>query len=457
MHVVVVGNGVAGTEAALAVRQREPSWKITIVSEESDHFFSRTALMYVLSGQMAYRDIEPLERDVYARLGFERVRARAIGLDPKAHELLLAGGVRLRYDRLLIAAGSRPRAPEWPGYGTLAGVGHFVTMQDLEWLEAEVHGRRGVDAPPRGDAHLTASTPDSPYQPRPVGAKTRNTLVQRPVVVGGGLIGVEVVETLLAAGLRPTFLIREEWFWPIALDANESAWVAEALRHHGVDVRLGANVSRLDGDGVVRSVVTDQGAIDADLVVVAIGVVPNTAWLGDAVARDPAGGITVDERLRTSAPDVWAAGDCASVRWFNGWVRPEQLWYTARDQGRAAGAQMLGDDARYARGTWYNSAKLMDIEYTTAGLVNMRVDGEQSWYFEENGAVRSTTRIVHVDGRVVGFNFLGRRWDHTVCNRWIEQRRHLQYVLEHLDEARFDTEFVPPLVVPTAARIQLGA
>ncbi|MBW2720022.1 MAG: FAD-dependent oxidoreductase [Deltaproteobacteria bacterium] len=124
MRIVIIGNGVAGMEAALAVRNREPSWDITLVSEESDHFFSRTALMWVFSGQMSHRDIEPLERDAYERLGFRRVRARAIGVDTE----------RVAYDRLLIASGSRPRPGPWPG-SEARGVGHFVTLQDLDWYE----------------------------------------------------------------------------------------------------------------------------------------------------------------------------------------------------------------------------------------------------------------------------------------------------------------------------------
>jgi NADPH-dependent 2,4-dienoyl-CoA reductase/sulfur reductase-like enzyme len=158
----------------------------------------------------------------------------------------------------------------------------------------------------------------------------------------------------------------------------------------------------------------------------------------------------VDEHLRTNVPDVWACGDCASVECYDGRVRPEQLWYTARDQGRVAGRSVLGDDAEYKRAILYNSAKLMDIEYTTVGLVNQRVEGEQSWFHEEKGRVRSTTRIVHADGKVIGFNFLGRRWDHSVCIRWIEERRSLDYVLGHLGEAAFDTEFVPRLAVGVA-------
>jgi len=429
-------------EAALAIRNREPAWNITIVSEESDHLFSRTALMYVLAGQLSYADIEPLERDVYQRMRFERVRARAFGVEPDANRLLLEGREPIVYDRLVLACGSKPIAPPCAG-GDLRGVGHFVTMQDLQWLETELHGRPAVDLPPRHELSASRKV-GSPYRPRPV--STRGHRARKPVVIGGGLIGVEVVETLVAAGLKPAFLIREEWFWPIALDAREAAWVADALRAHGVDVRLGeiALEIRDDGKGNAGTLRTDRGELEADLVVVAIGVRPNTDWLGGEVAMDDVGGILVDDRLRTSAKNVWACGDCTSVPCAHGPVQPEQLWYTARDQGRVAGASVLGDDVKYRRPIWYNSAKLMDIEYTTVGFVNLKRRGEENWFFEEKGRVRSTTRIVHADGRVIGFNFLGRRWDHSICMRWIEERRSLDYVLAHLNEASFDTELVPP-------------
>ena len=452
MRIVIIGNGVAGMEAALAVRQREPSWDITLVSEESDHFFSRTALMWVFSGQMSHRDIEPLERDVYERLGFRRVRARATGIDTANREVSLGGGqAPVPYDRLLIACGSRPRRGPWPG-SDARGVGHFVTMQDLDWYEREVHGGPSSGGgPPRADAHLTASADDSPYRFRGVAAERRSQLARRPSVIGGGLIGIEAVEVAVAAGLRPRFFIREEWFWPIALDPREARWVSERMVQHGVEVHLEHEVEGLDvdADGIVVAVRTNQGRYETDCVVIAIGVEPNTSWLANSpIELDQRRGIVVDEGLATSAPDVFAAGDCASVRWFDGSRRPEQLWYTARDQGRIAARRLLGDLAHYDRGTWYNSAKLMDIEYTTAGLVNRDLRGEESWFFEETGKVRSTTRIVIQGDHVVGFNMLGRRWDHTTLIRWIEERRSLAWVLRHLNDASFDTEFVPPLQVP---------
>ncbi len=452
MRIVIIGNGVAGMEAALAVREREPEWPITLVSEESDHFFSRTALMWVFSGQMSHRDIEPLERDAYARLGLRRVRARATGVDVEAKRVLLAGGHEpLPYDRLLIACGSQPRPGPWPG-SDQRGVGHFVTLQDLSWYEQEVHGEAGrAGDPPRAEAHLRATTNDSPYRFRPAAAARRGSVSRQPAVIGGGLIGIEAIEVAVAAGLRPHFFIREEWFWPIALEPREATWIADRMGEHGVQVHLRHDIESIeaDSDGNVCAVKTNRGTYDADCVVIAIGVMPNTQWLaGSALTIDRRGGILVDAGLQTSAPDVFAAGDCASVRWFDGTERPEQLWYTARDQGRIAGRRLLGDPAQYDRGIWYNSAKLMDVEYTTVGLVNWNVEREQNWFFEEQGRVRSTTRIVLQDDRVVGFNLLGRRWDHSVLIRWLRERRRLDWVLRHLHEAGFDTEFVPPLRLP---------
>lgn len=461
MNVVIIGNGVAGIEAARGVRAKDASASITIVSEESDHFFSRTALMWVAAGQLSHRCIEPYPRDFYDTNNFVRVRDRAVGVEEG--QVRLRSGKELSFDRLLIACGSAPRGGPWPG-SDLPGVGHFVTLQDLEWLEDELHGGPSHNGgPPRADHHL-GETGDSPYSRRKSLRSERGGPPANPCVIGGGLVGIEAVEVFHAAGLHPRFFIREDWFWPMAIDDRESTWIAERMRAGGVDMHLAEDVKTIEGDGKVTGVTTDKGEYEQDLVVVAIGVVANTKWLeGSDIELDRRGGIVVDESQQTSMKGVYAAGDCASVRWFDGRQGPEQLWYTGRDQGRVAAESMLGGSTKYARGTWYNSAKLFDIEYTTAGLVGMKQPNEQEWFFEETGKVRSTTRIVtsgegpstYRDGGeapVIGFNLLGRRWDHEVLVRFIEEKRSLGYVLDHLAEASFDTEFVPPLRIPKAAR-----
>lgn len=427
-QVVIVGSGVCGIEAALALRRREPQTPIALISDEHDHFFSRPALMYVFAGQMTVRDTEPYDRELFGRMGFERIRGRVTALDPAARRLALDSGATVGYDRLLLAAGSKARPAPWPGADG-PGVHAFVTLRDLERLDAEA---------------------------RPGG---------RAVVLGGGLIGVEVAEILAHRGLHVTFVIRETWYFPVALDAREAALVAEHLRTHGIDVRLETPVEAIlrGPDGAVRGVRVSGEEVPCDLVVAAIGVVPNTAFLaGGAIARAPSGAIEVDESLRTNVPGVWAAGDCANVTWMDGSRRPEQLWYTARDQGRVAAASMTGDAAVYRRGTWYNSAKFFDLEYTTAGWVPVLLDfenrpipleaGVRTWFQRVPGAFASE-RIVCRGDRVVGFNMLGGRWNHEPLLEWIHERRPLDWVLAHLHEAQFDEEFERRFRVNAAAQL----
>jgi len=419
MHYVILGNGVAGMEAALALRARDDGAPITLVSAEHDHFFSRPALMYVFAGQTSLRDTEPYDRGLYGRMRFERVSGRVASLDAAGHALVFEDGSRLAYERLLLAVGSRARPAPWPG-AEGAGLHYFVTLRDLEALDHEA--KKGM----------------------------------RAAVLGGGLIGVEVAEVLHDRGLHVTFVIREGWYFPVALDRNEASLVAEHLRAQALDVRLGAGVDAVlrRDDGRVRGVRLAGGEeVVADLVVSTIGVVPNTGFLaGSALTLAKSGAIETDEALRTSAPDVWAAGDCANVTWLDGSRRPEQLWYTARDQGRLAARSMLGDEIAYRRGTWYNSAKFFDLEYTAAGYVPVSVGPEgnpivpppdlRTWFQRVPGRFESQ-RIVVKGDRVVGFNMLGSRWNHEPLLDWIHERRPLAWVLEHLGEAQFDEELSP--------------
>ncbi|PYQ01025.1 MAG: hypothetical protein DMF82_20550 [Acidobacteria bacterium] len=309
--------------------------------------------------------------------------------------------------------------------------------------------------------------------PRPVarGNGSRPSLLRDAARSRGP--GPEVAEILLARGLTVTFVIRENWYFPLALDEREAAMVAEHLRAHGVDVRLGVNVVSVarapDGSlSAVRLEAAPRSAAGSgspalaeapcDLLVCAIGVVPNTGFLADSGLRLSKGGaVEVDDALRASAPDVWAAGDCANVTWADGSRRPEQLWYTARDQGRVAAASMRGDAAVYRRGTWYNSAKFFDLEYTTAGWVPVGLDWDNTpldpgpdvreWFQRSPGRFDSQ-RIGRIDSarandRVVGFNMLGGRWNHEVMLDWIDARRSLAFVLDHLGEAQFDEELSP--------------
>jgi NADPH-dependent 2,4-dienoyl-CoA reductase/sulfur reductase-like enzyme len=429
VHYVIVGNGICGMEAALALRGRDALTRITLVSDEHDHLFSRPALMYVFAGQLSLQGTEPFDRGLYGRMRFDRLSGRVSALRPDAKSLLFEDGRQLEYDRLLLATGSRGRPAPWPGSDG-PGLHYFVTLRDLEALDRDA--RPGM----------------------------------RAVVVGGGLIGVEVAEILRHRGLTVSFVIRESWYFPVALDRNEAMLVTEHLRRHGCDVRLGVNAAEIvrAGDGRPAGVRLESGeTIPCDLVVASIGVVPATGFLkGSGVELSGGGAVEVDDALRTNLPDVWAGGDCANVAWADGSRRPEQLWYTARDQGRAAARSMLGDDVAYRRGTWYNSAKFFDLEYTTAGWVPVLLNWDNTpidpgpdvrfWFQRLPGRFESQ-RIVLKGDRVVGFNMLGGRWNHERLLDWIHERRGLDHVLARLHEAQFDEEFSPRFRVSETAAL----
>lgn len=424
MHHVIIGNSIAGIEAAITIRNRDATARITVVSYEHDHPFARVSLMYLLCGQLSLRDTEFYDRDLYARMRFDRVRDRVVAVDVGARTLRLERGAAIGYDRLLLAVGSRARPAPWPAAANGPGVHPFVTLPDMEALDRAA--RPGMSV----------------------------------AVIGGGLIGVEAAEVLHLRGLRTHFLIREPWYFPVALDPREADLVAAHIRRHGVDCRTGFPISGFERrDAGFR--INDE--LDVDLVVAALGVVPNTGFLAESdVALDARSGAidTRDNLQSTSAPGVFAAGDCANVTWADGSRRPEQLWYTARDQGRAAGRAMVGDEVVYRRGTWYNSAKFFDVEYTTAGWIPPADTGAgpgwETWFQASPDAVVSQ-RVVCRDGVVKGFNALGSRWNHGVWLRWIHERRALDWVLRHMDEARFDEEFMPAFRVLPSATLTPGA
>jgi NAD(P)H-nitrite reductase large subunit len=150
-------------------------------------------------------------------------------------------------------------------------------------------------------------------------------------------------------------------------------------------------------------------------------------------------GISVSSSLATSLENVWAAGDCAEFT-RDGKAAVEQIWYTAKRQGELAACAMLGDRVEYEPPIFYNSAKFFEIEYTTSGMAIDVPAGAKSFFCPIPGKDASI-RVIAQNDAVIGFNMLGARWDHTFFERWILERRTMDYAIEHLAEAQFDVEF----------------
>lgn len=412
MRVAIIGNGIAGITAARELRRKRPDWEITVVSGESDHHYSRPALMYVYMGHLRYDHTKPYEDAFWPRNRIELVRAwvRRIDVGRKLLELEPASGrpsgpATIAWDKLVIATGSRPNRFGWPGQD-LPGVQGLYSLQDLELLERNTAGAR------------------------------------RGVIVGGGLIGIELAEMLHSRGIAVTLLVREEGYWGSILPAEESALVGRRIRSQGLDLRLGTELRSVvdDGRGRACAVITDRGErIDCQVVGLTAGVGPNVQVCAGselAIGR----GVLVDRSFRTSVPDVYAAGDCAEIRMEDGKNRIEQLWYTGRMHGEVLARVLAGEPAEYDRGIWFNSAKFLDLEYQTYGQVRIGASGERSLYWE-SGDGHHAMRIVHTGASVVGIHSLGIRYRHRACERWIREQRSVEHVLENLAEANFDPEF----------------
>jgi len=410
MHVVIVGNGIAGMTVARHVRKASRRARITMISGESDHPWSRTALMYIFMGHMGFEQTKPYADRFWRKNRIDLVRGWVTRVDTQARQVHLSGQGALPYDKLVLATGSVPNRFGWPGQD-LQRVQGMYSLQDLERLEA--------------------------CMPQ----------VRRAVIVGGGLIGIELAEMLLTRDKQVSFLVREDSYWNNVLPAEESEIVTGLVRHHGVDLRLQTELAEItdDGQGRAGGVVTSQGErIACELVGLTAGVRPQVS-LAEASGLQTGRGILVDRTLRTGVEHVFACGDCAEIQTpGDGRNLIQQVWYTGRMQGEVCAANVLGDHVEYDPGIWFNSAKFFDLEYQTYGTVPSaaRPDADLTHHVWRRG--RRLIRVVcDADDAVVGFNLLGVRFRHRVCEDWIARRTPRRTVLAELKKASFDAELSP--------------
>lgn len=419
MHIVIVGNGIAGVTAARVVRRQRPDWRVTIVSEEAPTHYARTAWMYVYMGHLTREHTRPYAEAFWSDNRLDRIHDRVEHLDVQGKTLTLRQGGPLAYDRLLIATGSVPAFYDWPGQD-LAGVQGLYHLQDLDQMERDASGARGA------------------------------------VVVGGGLIGVEMVEMLLTRGTDVTYLVREDRYMAHAMPERESRLLEGVIRSHGVDLRLGTEPLAFRGGDRVEAVDTSTGdTLAADWVGIATGVRPNIAWL-DGSGVETSRGVRVDRQMRTSEPDVFAAGDCAEHREPPPGRPPiEPLWYTGRIQGATAGMGLAGTPRRYTPSVFFNSAKFFDVEWQLVGRIEPEPAPEVVDAVAEDGSGHGP-RLIRLQadaasGALRGIHALGIRIRQTEIAEWIASGLSLDDALSRLPEVVFDPEFSRSIPTPVLA------
>jgi 3-phenylpropionate/trans-cinnamate dioxygenase ferredoxin reductase component len=313
---VVVGASLAGATAATSLREEGFDGRIVLVGEEHERPYERPPLSKsYLQGKSEKEKIYVHPLDWYAAHDVDlRLGTRVTRIDPATHRLTLDDGPQLAYDKLLLATGSSPRRLPVPG-ADLDGVLYLRTVGDSE--------------------------------------RTKGTLgsASRLVVIGAGWIGLEVTAAARLAGVEVTLVETLELPLLRVLGREVAEIFAALHRDHGVDLRFGAQVQEITGrDGRVAGVrLAEGGHVDAEAVVVGVGITPNTE-LADAAGLRVDDGIVVDDHLRSSDADIYAAGDVASAfhPLFGRHIRVEH-WANAFNQPRTAAKAMVGGDAVYDR------------------------------------------------------------------------------------------------------------
>jgi NAD(P)H-nitrite reductase large subunit len=336
---VIVGSGIAGLAAAEALREREPSAAIRMVSEEPHNFYSRPGLAYLLRGDVPEKQLFVRTPNDLRALGALRVNARVESLHCGSHEIVLAGGQRLRYDRLLLATGATAVPPPFPGC-ELAGVVKLDSLDDARHI-LRLTGRR-----------------------------------KTAVVVGGGITALELVEGLAARRMRVHYFMRSDRYWSDVLDETESRIILDRLRHDGVTIHTGTQVKQAIGSrGKLTGVETQAGAhLPCQMLAVAIGVRPRIE-LARAAGLTCDRGVVVNALLESSAADVWVAGDAAQVHDpTSGRATLDVLWSTALAQGRVAGANLAGARLAYVKAIPFNVTQLAGLRVTIIGAVGKGAD-----------------------------------------------------------------------------------
>lgn len=407
-HIVILGNGISGITAARHIRKLS-DFKITVISSETDHFYSRTALMYIYMGHMKYEHTKPYEDWFWEKNKIDLINAHVEAVDTKDKSLRFSNGNSISYDTLTLASGSKPNKFGWPGQD-LKGVSGMYSFQDLENIEKFTRG------------------------------------INRGVIVGGGLIGIELAEMLHSRGIEVTFLVREKSFWNNVLPREESELINRHILENKIDLRLETELKEIipDNSGRVKSIVTNKNEeIPCEFVGLTAGVSPNIGFLKNSNIETNRG-ILVDEYFQTNIPDVYAIGDCAQHRIPpQGRAPIEQVWYTGRMQGETLAYTITGNELKYQPGVWFNSAKFFDVEYQTYGWVrNQLQENEEQFYWEDANGQKCIKLVYDVGNhQLIGINVFGIRLDHAICESWIKNKTDVHTVIDELRKANFDPEF----------------
>ena len=381
---VVVGASHASVQAIDTLRREGHQGAIVLVGDEPHLPYNRPPLSKkFLAGELERERLLLRSPQFYEQARVDvRLGARVTAIDRGAQRLRLNDGGELPYDKLLLCVGGRPRLLEVPGHD-LAGIHYLRTIADVESIRADLPGAR------------------------------------RLVVVGAGYVGLEAAASARHLGLEVTVLEMADRPMNRVVAPELSAFYTRRHEREGVRIHCSRSVTGYEGEGRVRAVLCGQERFPADLVIVGVGILPETSLAAAAGIRCE-NGVWVDEQCRTSDACVYAAGDCTShpsVR-YGRRVRLESV-DNAVEQGKTAAANMCGRSARHEHVPWFWSDQY-DVKLQIAGLS----EGYEQVVVRGNPDSGSFALYYLARGELLAVDAVNSPRDFMTGKKWIAERKH---------------------------------
>ena len=359
MQYVIIGNSAAGIGAVEGIRQVDRRGAITVITDEPHHTYSRPLISYLLLGKVTQDTMQYRGGSFYAENNCTLLHAAATEIDAKTKQAVLADGGRVLFDKLLVATGSSAFVPPFDGLDTVQHAYTFMGLDDAQKLSEALDHNKQV------------------------------------LIAGAGLIGLKCAEGLLARVSHVTVLDLAPRILSGILDDDGAKLVQGHLESKGIEFRLSAVIRRFE-----RNIAILDGGdrIAFDILVLAVGVRPNAKLLQGLAEIDR--GIVINAKSETTAPDIYAAGDCTqTLDVSSGQSKPMALLPNAYMQGECAGINMAGGDMRFDKAIPMNAVGFFGLHIITAGSYNGSVYAASG-----NGKYK---RLFYSDNRLNGYILIG--------------------------------------------------
>jgi NADPH-dependent 2,4-dienoyl-CoA reductase/sulfur reductase-like enzyme len=451
-RLLVIGGLAAGMSAASSAKRLRPEMDVIVLEKSPFISYGTCSIPYYISEEIKdYRDLIAItpEKAETERGLVIRTRHEVIAIDPGGKEVVVrspdnAGDTKIPFDKLVIATGAVPIKPPLPGIG----LKHIFALRTLE---------DGVAIKKYIDEHTIqetgAGSEESAYAKSAHG-NGRDQL--KAVIVGGGYIGLEMCESIRKRGVDVTLIERMDRVLG-TMDRSVTEIVEETLKREAVRLFKETTVLGFEGPkGAVSKVLTDKGTFQADFVILAVGVLPeSTLAQKTGIALGVNKAITVDEQMRTNVPAIFAAGDCAdALSIVTGKKVYIPLGTTANKQGRVAGENAAGRETVFEGVAGTAQTKVFDLEVARTGLTSLEAERENIPYFASTiqgtsraksypaGKPITITYVVEKDtGRLLGAQMVGQE---GVAHRIDTLATALYGRMTVDDVARLDLGYAPP-------------